>query len=302
MFALFLALDAFWLDKITDPYEYLNKLLLNIETIDFDVLKNEALNLDTLKTSQALENLQRRILNDINELKEKNATVTRLINQQEEDFEHKKNLISAMSHDLKTPLTIINTTLSAMRDGIIKIEDSKDDILMMIKEVEKTSSMLQNMINIYKYDNDLKEINKTDISLIDLINEVCDELDSLFNKYEQSLSVNYQKDLILNTDHNQFKRVLDNLVMNAIVHSPNKNQVIINLKENTLEIINTGVTISQDNLKKIFEPFYKVDEARKEAESGNGLGLYIVNEICKRLGYKIAVSSKNNKTTFTITF
>lgn len=298
-----LGFSSLWLEKITDPYAYLNNIITNILDVNFETLKNEALNSDTLKTSERLLLLQKTLQQDINELKEKNSTVTRLINQQSADFKQKKQMISALCHDLKTPLAIIHTTLFAIKDGIIPKNQIEQEIENIILEIERTSKMLQEIVNVYRYDNDLKERNVEKINVFDSINLVCDNLNKLFLKYNQSLKINQQKNVVIETDREQFERLLYNLITNAIIHSPQNNDVIIDLFENGLEIINTGVTIDEKEIENIFKPFYKIDSSRnKKADTGNGLGLYIVKEICDVNNFKINASSSNNQTKFSIKF
>ena len=98
-----------------------------------------------------------------------------------------------------------------------------------------------------------------------------------------------------------------NLLLNAIIHSPKNNNIYVNIVSNkinsVLEIINTGINISNNDINNIFKPFYRADKSRtKKDDFGNGLGLYITSEILKKHNLDINVENIDNGVKFYIVF
>ena len=302
---IFLVLETFLIDKIIEPVEKINKTLKDFNSTDFQLLIDNSTSKNMTKINQNLLILQQQILNDIDELKNKNNEILHLINRQKEDYKEQKNLIASLSHDLKTPLTVIQTTIYAIKDGIIKEDDLETEYQNIVDEIDRTIEMLQRILLMFKKDREIDTPNPTNFYITNIIDEELKGLDKLFQKYNQELSINYFGSPLVNLDLDHFKQIINNLVVNAILHSPNNNKVIIDLKDINnfydLSITNTGVEIKKEEIKNIFKPFYKLDESRtKHEESGNGLGLYIVNELCKKNDIKINVYSQNNRTTFSL--
>lgn len=299
--------NVFVLNALTKPLSEFIGYLKDFENINFKEVEKHLTNSDFIRLSEALDLLQESLDNTINELREKNKEITILNEQQKKDLTYKRNLVSSISHDLKTPLTVIHTTLSAIRDGIFSEEEIPAELDNLILEIEKTTNMLKSTINVYKLESDSYKMTLEPLSLIALINEICTTLAKLFQKQEQTLNTNFPNDVILHADKEQMTRAITNLVMNAIVHSPNGNTVTINIVSNSrndiLEIINTGVNIPEDDIVNIFEAFYRGDKARTEVlDSGNGLGLYSSREILVRHGYELGVVNLDNAVKFYVVF
>ena len=118
-------------------------------------------------------------------------------------------------------------------------------------------------------------------------------------KYKKDID----KNIFIIADEKLIKKVITNVVKNAIIHSPNKERIIIRLTSYELTVENTGVTIPKEQLGEIFNAFYRVDKSRNRKTGGTGLGLYIVKTILdkhKNITYKIV--SKDNSVVFKMMF
>ena len=167
--------------------------------------------------------------------------------------------------------------------------------------------MLQDTINIYQIESEISQEKFSEFQLIEVINSVTDDLNKLIAKYKHSLYLNLTSDITLNADKEKFIMAVRNLLLNAIIHSPEGNSIHINIISNkihsVLEIINTGVNIKDDELENIFKPFYRTDKSRtKQDDFGNGLGLYITKEILKKHNLDINVENIENGVKFYIVF
>lgn len=223
------------------------------------------------------------------------------------DLENKKQLVASISHEIKTPLAVIEATASGILDDIFSEEDKIKELNNIISECDKTTIMLQEIVNIYKIDSTNYNLEAKNINLRDLIEETLNFYAPLITKYQKEISILGSLDFTYPLNAIQFKKVLANVILNAIIYSPRKEKITIEIKEtpnyHVLEIINYGITIAKDDLKKVFEPFYRVDKSRtKKEDHGNGLGLYIVKEILEKHQLDYGLINLNNGVKFYIIF
>lgn len=292
-------------ESLTDPVKSFNQYLKNFENINFTELSKEVNNADLSQLALALNELQIRLQSTVEELRDKNHEITRLNEEQKQEYQNKKDLITSLSHDLKTPLTIIQTTVSAIIDGIFPPEEINQELNNVLLEVENTTKMIQDTIAIFKIDQDINASEFKEFRLIDSINTLTETFKKMIEKYGHVLQINIPYPLAIYGNKEQFQRVLNNLMLNAIIHSPQNSEIYINLhqsnKNNILEIINTGIIIDDKEKNNIFEPFYCLDKSRsKQTEHGNGLGLYIVKQILDKHHFDIGVTNLDNATKFYI--
>ena len=213
-----------------------------------------------------------------------------------------KELIANMSHDFKTPLTVINSSLYILEKtpNPLKREEyinrSKQQVLRLEGYIQDMLTILRledNNLQTHKYININQIIRKTLNGLSDLIEQKQLKIDC--NSDERPVS------LIANED--DIYRMMENLIKNAINYTPKAGRIIISNNVDTeylhISIKDTGIGISQEDKKLIFERFFRADEARSTATGGTGLGLAIVKRVVDTYKGQITVDSEINKgTTF----
>ena len=293
------------IDRITDPLILISKTINQFYEIDLNEVIESSTNKDVLNINNKLFNLQQHVLADIELLNKKNDTILELIEQQKNNFEAKKKLIASISHDIKTPLTIIQTTLYAIKDGLIPQENLENELEGLIKEIEKTTMMLQSLINIYKIEGNFGQPVYTKVDVKAVVDSSINNLEKLIAKYHHTVKLNYQAKAIVKADLKHFERIVDNLIVNAVIHSPEGNTIAVDLLEDDnnyyLDITNTGITIEEDKIKQLFDPFFKGDLNRTSIENvDNGLGLYIVKELANNNNIKINFTNLDNACKFSL--
>ena len=299
--------SALLIEKITLPAKEFIGYAKEFNDINFNIVSDEMMNSDFIKLANAFNELQLTLNKTIQELEKKNKEILTLNNDLKNELVYKRNLVASISHDIKTPLTIIAATISAIQDGIFSPEETQVELENVLKEIDTTKRMLQDAINIYQLESEINESEFTEIKMIDIINNVTSDLSKLITKYKHTLHLNLEHDIKLYGDKKKMTIAIRNIVLNAIIHSPENNEIYINVVSNkihsVLEIINTGVEISDDDIKNIFKPFYRVDKSRtKKDDFGNGLGLYITKEILKKHNLEIDVLNVENGVKFYIIF
>ena len=252
------------------------------------------------------ENLDKRIeyTGSNDEIKVLADSFDTMMERLEKAFKKQNEFISDVSHELKTPISVISGYTGLLeRWGKDDKETCEKSIKAIKEETDNMSSLVNKLLLLTKTDTGNFHINKVRINLQELINEVIEET-RLIEKNRKIISSNNEK-VFINADIGNIKEVLRILVDNAI-HYTNENGLIdiFTTKENEKIYINVkdnGIGIAQNEQEKIFERFYRVDKSRNKETGGNGLGLSIAKSIIEANGGKISVSSEKEKgSTFTI--
>ncbi len=216
-----------------------------------------------------------------------------------------KQFVADATHELKTPLTIINanTDLLLMNENE-KIKSQKKWLEYIKMETNGMNKLINDLLNSAKAEEENILFNNINVS--DLIEEIILSFETILYEKNIKFRSNVEKNIIILTNSEKLKQVIVILLDNAIKYIDDNGKIEISLKKikrNIIfEISNTGKGISKEDLPHIFERFYKSDKARTNNNSNSfGLGLYIAkNIICKLNGSLSCESSENKKTKFII--
>jgi signal transduction histidine kinase len=217
-------------------------------------------------------------------------------------YEQNRNeLITNISHDLKTPITTIKGYVEGIIDGVPKSKEKQDKYLQTIHQnVVHMESLIEDLFLLSKFDLDQSLYQFENINIKDYLTDCYEEL--RFDLQEKGIQLDfasqYNEKLLVKADREQLKRVILNIINNAINFKNNSNPVIKIIltetaEEAQIEIRDNGKGISEDMLNKIFDRFYKTDKARSENTPGTGLGLYIARKIISDHNGRIRAQSQS---------
>lgn len=216
----------------------------------------------------------------------------RLLEPIKKNKENLENVLNVISHDLRTPITIIKTNFYLMKaKNFQNIENN-------INQIEKNLDYIQNILTNIEA---LKSVDKKEIEEININHLVKDVLAKFENKIqEKNLRIVFsEKDHInINANYIDIEVCFSNLIENAIKYNEKNGIIEIEFDKSTVKIKNTGKSINKP--EKIFEKFYREDSAG--TTEGLGLGLSIVKKICEKYGFKISYSFRDNMNNFIIKF
>lgn len=233
-------------------------------------------------------------------------TVVMLKNDADNSLKDKliiKTYLEDISHQLKTPLTVINISLDNLIDNPNMDEKNRNEFISKIsKEVTNINNLIQNLLKLSKFDvNVINFVNKS-VNIKEFINKSIDKISLIADLKNINIKVNILNDFNLNIDLNWQIEALSNIVKNAIEHSNENDMVYINCNDNKIyskiEIINNGI-INDKDLNKIFDRFYTNKKGYSESV---GIGLSLAKNIIEKNNGKIDVYSKDGKTIFTIKY
>lgn len=223
-----------------------------------------------------------------------------------EAFEKQKQFIGDASHELKTPLAVINTNVDVLlSNGEDSINSQKKWLNYIKSEVERMSKLTNDLLYLTQIDySDVKMI-FSNINLSETIENVILTMEAVI--FENNILFDYdlEEGLTIHGNNEQIKQVVMILLDNAVKYTEPKGTINLSLKKinsnATLSITNTGKGISEDHLSRIFDRFYRIDKSRERKSGGYGLGLSIAKAIVEHHGGKIyARSVVNQSTTFIV--
>lgn len=228
------------------------------------------------------------------------VAVIRDVTYQKETQRLRDDFIATLTHDLKTPLLAAISGIDFVLDKSLGEITSKQQELFsaMKKSLENLLGLVYTLLEVYRYESGEIHLCKTKFDVVELTKEVIDELEALAQKAEIELILNTdEKEISINADKTEIRRVIANLIGNAIKHSQNSKTVKVNLIQNDrdlkVEVIDEGIGLSKEDCNKLFNRFSQGTKT-KRADS-TGLGLYLSRQIVEAHNGKIYVESELNK-------
>ena len=217
----------------------------------------------------------------------------------EDSFEKQKQFVSDASHELKTPLAVIEANADVLQD---KVGENKW-ITYIQKEVQSMNKRVNDLLVLARMENTNTELNQK----FDLSKEVqmaVSSFESMIYEKKIELETNISEGIEFNGDKEDIKHIISIILDNAIKHTEENGKIIVNtLKEKSdikIEIKNQGEPIPEEEREKIFERFYRVDKARNRNEKRYGLGLSIAKGIVEKYNGNIYATSKDGFTSFVV--
>ena len=252
----------------------------NVEAHEYNNRENESL-------SKSINLIASNLKTTLETLNKKNTELMSLYDEQSKQVSLKKQLVSSISHELKTPLMIMQVTIQGILDDIIPHEDREKELNNVLMEIGKSSMMIQDMLQIYRLDDANTQLEISELDLTETVQYFVKDFENAILKYHLGVDLNVQDDVFVEADHKLIKRVISNFMTNAIKYTPTNGKLYIEVSEHKdhvyFELTNYGTTISETELDNIWMPFYRIetDEMHAAKTKGSGIGLYLVGEILK---------------------
>lgn len=209
--------------------------------------------------------------------------------------QQRRAFFSAASHELKTPITIVKGQLQGMLFQVGRYKDRETYLAQSLGTIDILEKMVQEILTISKIEAPEYSCTKARLNFTQLIQQQLSAFEDLFVQKEITTSSSLPSDVSIDGDATLLKKVIDNLLGNAVMYSPPGNSLHITLsctdKKTYLKIENTGVHIPESDIPKLFDPFYRVEPSRSRQSGGSGLGLSIVKTILDLHGAEINIQN-----------
>ena len=226
----------------------------------------------------------------------------------EEIEQSRKKMTAGIAHDLRTPLTSIKGYVEGLMDGIANTPEKQERYLNTIYSSAKDmENLLDELLTLSRFEEGKIKLEQIRIDIVQFLREYLNERPQDNRAVITFTPPSYKGSLDVMLDPNRFSRVLNNIISNAIKYSSTarKPRIDISLEVYDKSVIialkDNGIGISDENLKHIFESFYRADQARTRVQDGSGLGLAVCKEIVElHNGHIWATSKEGSGTTMMI--
>lgn len=271
---------------ITKPVLAISRISEKMSDLQFDWKIDEQRTDELGILGKSLNTLSRNLSTALSDLQSANRKLA-------SDIEHEKRLeqartsfFSAVSHELKTPITIMKGQLEGMLLGIGAYKDREKYLKRTLEIANTLETMVQEIVTISRLETAGADFKKDRLNCVQIIKSYLNETEDLIVEKDLQIHLALVSPVFMNGNKMLIEKVFSNLIGNAIKYSPQGASIRISaLTENeqiTFSVENTGVHIPEDSIPKLFDAFYRVEQSRSRKTGGSGLGLYIVQEILRQ--------------------
>ncbi len=287
-----------------------NKIYLAVKRVRYGDINVRVENLN----NKELENITNRLFETMYDremmikeyqatLSDKNISLEEILKQEKQLRKFKEEFAATLTHDMKVPVIAELNSLNFLLEGRFgQLNDKQTEIINLMKSSnQELKELIENMLETYRLERKEIILNKTDNSVNDFLNEIAEEMKPLTISSNHKIICNFNKtdNLTWNFDSFQIKRVIKNILQNAITFSPNNTEIKIETKVENEKLIfsitNKGSGISPEDIELIFQKYYRGQSKFKKA--GTGLGLYLAGKIIEAHNGCIKVNSSANDST-----
>ena len=276
-------------NNMTKPLLELSNIAMKMSRLEFEN-KYEVKSEDEIgKLGTAINELSFKLEKAIKELKNANIQLKMDLEKKEQLDLMRQDFVANVSHELKTPIALIRGYAEGLENqDILKDDENRNYYISVIKdEAEKMNSLVYKLLNLSSLERGMEELTIERINLLDVVNGVANNFAITINDKKINLLIDILDKTFVWADGYKLEDVVRNYISNAINHVDD-NKFIKVYTENIdgekirLSVFNSGLQLDEEERKKIWEKFYKVDKARTRSYGGTGLGLSIVKAIAEK--------------------
>lgn len=291
--------------KFTAPILELNSIAQKMSNLDFsqkyqvDDTEDEINNL-----GKSINTMSEKLEKTIQQLTINNSELEKDIERKSKIDEMRKQFISDVSHELKTPIALIQGYAEGLVENVNADEESREFYAnVILDEANKMDRLVKQLLELMKLEYGKREFNNENFNVVDLINEVIKKCNVMLE--ENNVSVKFENDgeIIANADVFYIEQIITNYLTNAIKYSKEidgEKKIEINIlkdednKKIRIGVFNTGDNIDDAEMQRIWGRFYKIDSSRNREKGGTGIGLAFVKAIMNNYKNKYGAVNKPN--------
>lgn len=297
------ALVWYFSKKLTDPIRELANLSDQMANLDFEAKYTSGGKNEIGELGANFNRMSSRLESTISELKKANNSLLKDIEQKEKMEEMRNEFLENVSHELKTPIALIQGYAEGLKDGVNDDAESRDfycDVIM--DEAMKMNQMVKNLLTLNQLEFGDEDISFERFDLAALIRGVLQSMEILAQQDELKIIFRQESPVYVWADEFKTEQVVRNYVSNAFHHASGDKVIEVKIqregKKARTSVFNTGTPIPEEDLKHIWEKFYKVDKAHTREYGGNGIGLSIVKAIMESFHQEYGVKNYDNGVEF----
>ena len=292
--------------RFTNPILELNVIANKMSKLDFSKKYEPTGSNDEIdELGKSINLMSQKLEGTIKQLRSSNVELERDIEEKSKIDEMRKQFISDVSHELKTPIALIQGYAEGLVENVNADDESRKYYAeVILDESNKMDKLVRQLLELMKLEYGKREFNNDTFNICELIQEVIRKC-SVMLEEKGIKEVRFEADKKVNVYADEFyiEQAFTNYFTNAIKHTKEVNgekYIEIKLKEDKekhkvkISVFNTGDTLSEENLERIWGRFYKVDESRNRADGGTGIGLALVKAIMNNYNSKYGAVNREN--------
>ena len=307
LLVLAIALVISWLYSrmITKPVLEISRISEKMSDLQLDWTVDEQRTDELGTLGKSLNRLSRNLSTALSDLQNANRKLEADIEHEKELEQARTNFFSAVSHELKTPVTIIKGQLEGMLLGIGAYKDREKYLTRSLEIANTLETMVQEILTISRLDTAGPDFKKDCLDCVQIIKSYLSETEDLIAGKDLQIDLNAPPSALIAGNKLLMEKVFSNLIGNAIKYSPHGASIYISVHmepgQIEFSVENTGAHIPEESIPKLFDAFYRVEQSRSRKTGGSGLGLYIVQDILHLHGSECTVCNTQAGVKFSFT-
>ena len=291
--------------KFTEPIFELNAIAQKMSNLDFTQKYQISDTDDEINDlGKSINAMSDKLESTINMLTTNNSELEKDIERKSKIDEMRKQFISDVSHELKTPIALIQGYAEGLVENVNADDESREFYAnVILDEANKMDRLVKQLLELMKLEYGKRQFNNENFDIVELINEVIRKSNVMLEENNVKVKFEYQNQVIANADAFYIEQIITNYLTNAIKYSKEVNgekniEITILLDTNNnkirVNVFNTGDNIEESELQRIWGRFYKIDSSRNREKGGTGIGLAFVKAIMNNYKNKYGAINKPN--------
>lgn len=295
--------------KFTEPILELNNIAKKMSNLDFSQKYKVTNARDEINNlGRSINTMSDKLERTIKQLRSSNIELERDIEEKSKIDEMRKTFISDVSHELKTPIALIQGYSEGLLENVNNDEESRKFYAeVILDETNKMDKLVKQLLELMKLEYGKREFNNKEFNIVELEKEVIRKTNVMIEEKQAEIKFDENEDIRVFADDFYIEQVLTNYLTNAIKNVKEmygekyikiSNEINKEEQKVCIKVFNTGEQISEENLNRIWNRFYKADESRHREDGGTGIGLAFVKAIMSNYDNKYGVKNLENGVEF----
>ena len=295
--------------SFSNPISELNSIAKKMANLDFSHKYNVTEDDDEInELGKSINEMSDKLEKTINQLRNTNIELEKDIEKKSKIDEMRKSFISDVSHELKTPIALIQGYSEGLLENVNTDEESRRFYAeVILDESNKMDKLVKQLLELTKLEYEQREFNNRTFNIVELEKEIVRTSQVMLDEKDAKVEFETDEKIDVFADDFYISQIITNYLTNAIKHVKDvdgekyikiTNTIIPEKGKARITVFNTGDNISKENLSRVWNRFFKADEARNREDGGSGIGLSIVRAIMNNYGNDFGVENKENGVEF----
>ena len=294
--------------QFSDPISEINAIAKKMANLDFShkyVVKDDD---EINELGESINVMSEKLEKTINQLRKSNIELEKDIEKKSKIDEMRKSFISDVSHELKTPIALIQGYSEGLLENVNTDEESRKFYAeVILDESNKMDKLVKQLLELTKLEYEKREFNNRTFNIVELEKEIVRSSQVMIEEKNTKVEFDTENKINVYADDFYISQIITNYLTNAIKHVKEvdgenyikiTNTIIPEREKVRITVFNTGNKIAEENLSRVWNRFFKADEARNREDGGSGIGLSIVRAIMNNYGTDYGVENKENGVEF----